>query len=141
MIRELSEIRLAIRLRIESDSDMDITSVFQDQEMGATTFDVSRLTYTRGSSSDPAEEKWLGVMGSIHPATPEMLQLLPEEERNETYIYIHTEFAFSTGVDNGDKFTSPDRIYWRNFVWRAVRVRDWSSFGFYEVLAVLMQEG
>ena len=119
---------------------MDVTSAFLDPEMGATTFDVSRLTYTRGSSSDPTEEKYQGEMGSIHPGTPEMLELLPEEERNETYIYIHTEFALSLGRDSGEKYTTPDRITWRDQVWRVVRVRDWSSFGFYEALAVLMQE-
>lgn len=120
---------------------MDVASAFLDPEMGATTFDVSRLTFTRSSGSDPAEEKFLGVMGSIHPGTPEMIDLLPEEERHETFIYIHTEFAISLGKDSGDKYTVPDRISWNNQVWKAVRIRDWSSFGFYEVLAVQMQEG
>jgi hypothetical protein len=120
---------------------MDITAAFQDPEMGGTTFDVSRLTYTRGSGSDPTEEKYLGQTGSIHPATPEMLELLPEEERVETYIYVHTEFILSLGEDKGDKYIAPDRILWGNKVWRVVRIKDWSIFGFCNALAVLMQEG
>jgi hypothetical protein len=120
---------------------MNMSSAFLDPEMGGTTFTVKRLTYTRGSGSDPVEDVHLGVMGSIHPGSPEMLQLLPEEERKETFIYIHSEFAFSTGKDNGTSYTTPDRVIWNGQTWRVVRIRDWiASYGFCDAWAVLMQE-
>ena len=53
-------------------------------------------------------------MGCIHPGTPEMLQLLPEEEKNETFIAIYTDYPLSTGIpeDVGVSFTAPDRVHW-----------------------------
>ena len=119
---------------------MNVNSAFLDQELGATAFDVKRITYYPNSSTSPSVVTSTGVMGSIHPAAPEMLELLPEEERNEEYIYIHTEFALQLGKFNGETTTAPDRIIWNEKTWRVVRIRDWSSFGFYEALAVRMQE-
>ena len=120
---------------------MNMTSAFLDPEMGMTTFAVRRLTYEFNSNSDPSEETFLGVLGSIHPAAPEQLELLPEEERHDDYIYVHTEFACQLGKDLRDKMVAPDRIIWNGAQWRVVRVKDWSVFGFYNVLAVRMQEG
>ena len=119
---------------------MNVNSAFLDQEMGATAFDVKRITYYPNSSTSPTIATSTGVMGSINPATPEMLELLPEEERSERYIYVHTEFALQLGKFNGETTIAPDRIVWGGETWRVVRIRDWSTFGFYEALAVRMQE-
>ena len=67
-----------------------------------------------------------------------MIQLLPEEERHETFIAIYTDFALSLGSDHGSTYTGPDRIYWNGETWRVVRVRDWAMFGYYQALAVKM---
>jgi len=37
-------------------------------------------------------------MGCIHPGTPEMIQLLPEEEKAEEFIAIYTDYPLSTGT-------------------------------------------
>ena len=81
-------------------------------------------------------------MGCIHPGTPEMIQLLPEEEREEQFIAIYTDYALSTGIpeSTGVSFTGPDRIHWKNQTWRVVYVRDWENFGYYQAYAVLMRE-
>ena len=81
--------------------------------------------------------------GCVHPGTPEMLKILPEEEQNETYIVIHTDFALSTGTPEAagaSSFSAPDRIRWNGRTWRTVRVRDWQEFGYSQALAVLMHE-
>jgi hypothetical protein len=79
-------------------------------------------------------------MGCIHPGTPEMIRLLPEEEREEQFIAIYTDYASSTGTpeSTGASFMGPDRIHWNNQTWRVVRVRDWQMFGYYQAYAVRM---
>ena len=120
---------------------MDVRTAFMDPEMGYTNFTVSRITYTRTASSPSSSTQTIAATGSIHPGTPEMIQLLPEEDRNEEFISIHTDFVLSLGKDNGSTYTAPDRITWDSRTWRVVRVRNWSMFGFVKALAVLLQEG
>ena len=119
---------------------MYIFSVLCDSELGCSTFIVERITYTR-SREGTTETRWTEqASGCIHPGTAEALKLLPEEERNETYIVIFTDYLLSTGTseDAGVSFTAPDRIHWNNQTWRVVKVRNWSAFGYVHAWAVLM---
>lgn len=122
---------------------MDISSAILDPELGCTAFTVERITYARTRSGTGIHSRTDQAQGCIHPGTPEMLQLLPEEEKKETYIVIYTDYALSTGTseDAGASFVGPDRIHWNNQTWRVVRVRDWQGFGYVQALAVLLQEG
>ena len=65
---------------------------------------------------------------------------LSEEEREEQFIAIYTDYALSTGTpeSTGASFMGPDRIHWNNQTWRVVRVRDWQMFGYYQAYAVRM---
>ena len=121
---------------------MDITSAIFDPELGCTAFTVERITYTRGRSGTTSRSTTAQAMGCIHPGTPEMIQLLPEEEREEQFIAIYTDYALSTGTPEGSgaSFTGPDRVHWGGRTWRVVRVRDWEMFGYYQAYAVLMRE-
>ena len=122
---------------------MDITSAVFDPGPGCTAFTVERITYTRGHSGTTSRSVTARAMGCIHPGTPEILQLLPEEEKNNQFIAIYTDYALSTGTPEGSgavSFTAPDRIHWNSQTWRVVRVRDWQMFGYYQAYAVLMQE-
>ena len=119
---------------------MDITSAIFDPELGMTAFTVTRPVYTRTPSGVTELSAVSSAMGTIHPAAEEELQLLPEEERNETYIVIHTDFALSLGEDSGKRYTGPDRVTWNGRDWRVVSVRDWSMFGFCKAIAVLLHE-
>ena len=113
---------------------MNITDAIFDPELGCTAFTVERITYTRSRTGTTSRTVTAQAMGCIHPGTPEMLQLLPEEEKAEEFIAIYTDCPLSTGVaeDAGAySFTGPDRIHWNNQTWRVVRVRDWQSFGYY----------
>ena len=70
-----------------------------------------------------------------------MLRLLPEENHREDFIAVYTDFALSTGEnDGGADYTVPDRILWNGETWRVVRVRSWAMFGYYQGLAVKMHE-
>ena len=121
---------------------MDITSAIFDSELGCSAFTVERITYTRSRSGTTFRSTTAQAMGCIHPGTPEMIQLLPEEEKNEQFIAIYTDYALSTGTPEGSgaSFTGPDRIHWGGQTWRVIRVRDWQMFGYYQAYAVLMQE-
>ncbi len=122
---------------------MDITSAIFDPELGCTAFTVERITYTRSRAGMASRSETARAMGCIHPGTPEALQPLPEEEKCDEFIEIYTDFALSTGTPEGIgavSFTGPDRIHWNGRIWRVVRVRDWSMFGYYRAYAVLMRE-
>ena len=121
---------------------MDISSTIFDPELGCTAFTVERITYTRGRTGTTSRSVTAQAMGCIHPGTPEMIQLLPEEEKNEQFIAIYTDYPLSTGTpeSTGASFIGPDRVYWGGQTWRVVRVRDWQMFGYYQAYAVLMRE-
>ena len=123
---------------------MDITSAVLDPELGCTAFTVERITYTRTRDGTVSCSTTDQALGCIHPGTPEMIRLLPEEEKAEQFIEIYTDYALSTGTPEGTgavSFTGPDRIRWNDQTWRVVRVRDWSMFGYCQAYAVLMREG
>ena len=61
---------------------MQVSDVLFDPELGCTAFTVERITYTRSRSGTTFRTVTAQAMGCIHPGTPEMLQLLPEEEKN-----------------------------------------------------------
>ena len=121
---------------------MDITSAVFDPELGCVAFIVERITYTRNREGTTSDVRTEQVSGCIHPGTAEMLKLLPEEDRHETFIVIYTDYALSTGTpEEGASFTASDRIHWNGQTWRVVKIRDWQGFGYCQALAVLMQEG
>ena len=119
---------------------MNITDAIFDPELGCTAFTVERITYTRSRSGTTSRSTTARAMGCIHPGTPEMIRLLPEEEREEQFIAIYTDYALSTGTpeSTGASFMGPDRIHWNNQTWRVVRVRGWQMFGYYQAYAVRM---
>ena len=121
---------------------MDITSAVFDAELGCTAFTVERITYTRTRAGTTSRSITAQALGCIHPGTSEMIQLLPEEEREEQFIAIYTDYALSTGTpeSTGASFIGPDRVHWGGQTWRVVRVRDWQMFGYYQAYAVLMRE-
>lgn len=122
---------------------MDISSAIFDPELGCTAFAVERITCTLSRSGTTSQSTTAQALGCIHPGTPEMLRLLPEEEQNEQFIEIFTDYALSTGIPENagvSSFTVPDRIHWNGRTWRVVRVRDWGIFGYYQAYAVLMSE-
>ncbi len=121
---------------------MDISSAVFDPELGCSAFTVERITYTRSRAGTTSRSVTAQAMGCIHPGTPEMLQLLPEEEKNNQFIAIYTDYALSTGTPEGvgASFIGPDRVRWNSQTWRVVRVRDWQMFGYYQAYAVLLQE-
>ena len=80
---------------------MDISSAIFDPELGCTAFTVERITYTRSRSGTTSRSSTAQALGCIHPGTPEMLQLLPEEEKTDEFIAIYTDYALSTGTPEG----------------------------------------
>ena len=83
---------------------MDILNAIMDPELGRSAFTVERLTYTRTAEETTSRSATYQAMGCVHPGTPEMIQLLPEEERHEEFITIYTDFALSLGSDHGSSY-------------------------------------
>ena len=120
---------------------IDLSAALTDPDLGFTAFTVQRTTYRRQNGSSVPSDQTLQASGCIHPGTPEMKQLLPEEERHEEFIAIYTDFALSLGENGGGvTYTVPDRILWNGETWRVVRVRNWAVFGYVQALAVRMHE-
>ena len=120
---------------------MTLDPALQDPELGYTAFTVQRTSYRRQNGESVPAVQTLPASGCIHPGTPEMLQLLPEEERHEEFIAVYTDFALSLGENQGGAtYSVPDRIVWNEKTWRVVRVRNWSMFGYYVGYAVKMHE-
>jgi len=120
---------------------MDLSSVLTDPDLGFTGFTVLRTHYVRQNGASVPSNETLLASGCVHPGTPETLQLLPEEERHEDYIVVYTSFPLSLGGNaGGAEYSAPDRILWNGETWRVVRIRDWSGFGYQQVMAVKMHE-
>ncbi len=120
---------------------MNVSDAIFDPELGYTGFTVQRTTYRRENGSSVPSNETYSAAGTIHPGTPEMIQLLPEEERHEEFIAIYTDFPLSLGEnDGGETYTTPDRITWQGKSWRVVKVCDWSAFNYYQCLAVRVTE-
>ena len=120
---------------------MDVAVALTDPDLGFTAFSVLRTSYRRQNGSSVPSNRTLPASGCIHPGTPEMVQLLPEEERAEEFIMIYTDFPLSTGGnDGGATYTAPDRILWNGETWRVVRVRSWAMFGYVQALAVRVRD-
>lgn len=119
----------------------DITSILLDPDLGAVPFTVTRTTYRRSRGTLTPTSQTLSAFGTIQPGTPEMLRLLPEEERKETFIEIHTSFRLCDGINpTGSTFQAADRIQYEGSAWRVVRVRDWAEFNYFHALAVKLGE-
>ena len=112
-----------------------------DPDLGFTAFSVQRITYRRQNGTSVPSVQTLPASGCIHPGTPEMVRLLPEEDRHEEFIVIYTDFALSLGEnDGGSEYTAPDRILWNRETWRVVKVRDWMIFGYVQGYAVRVHD-
>ena len=116
---------------------ISLTPALTDPDLGFTGFTVERTTYRRQNGASVPSVQTLPASGCIHPGTPEMVQLLPEEERAEEFIAVYTDFPLSLGENDGEvEYSVPDRILWNGETWRVVRVRDWSVFGYCQAFAV-----
>ena len=119
----------------------DITPALLDPELGFLHFTVRRLTYRLSQGTTTVTHTDHPAEGCIHPGTPEMTQLLPEEERHKDLIAIYTSFPLSLGSNpGGTAWTAADRILYAGNVWKLARLRDWSQFNYYQALAVLTDE-
>ena len=119
-----------------------LDSVITDEELGAVPFVVIRRTWRQSQGEkELIDETQYETVGTVHPASPEELQLLPEEYRSEQILIFHSPVPISLGGPLTETtFTAPDRILYRFRQYLAVSVRDWTAFGFCRALAVLQRE-
>ena len=118
----------------------DISSAVLDTELGAAQFTVRRPTYTvrQGITTETFHD--YPASGSIQPGTPEMMELLPEEESDKPFIAIYSTFNFSTGTNpGGTTFTGADRVLFRGHMWRVVKVIDWTNLGYCKGYGVMCE--
>ena len=119
----------------------DISHALPDPELGFVSYTVRRPTYRLSQGTTTVSHTDLPAEGCIHPGTPEMARLLPEEERHKDLIAIYTSFPLSMGNNpGGAAWTAADRIVYDGRVWKLARLRDWAHFGYYQGLAILTDE-
>ena len=97
---------------------MQVTDVLFDPDLGRSAFTVERLTYIRSAEGTSLQSQTFSAISCVHHGTSEMILLLTEEMRHETYIEVFTDFALSLGEDSGSAYTGPDRIHWNGEIWR-----------------------
>ena len=90
-----------------------LSIALMDPELGYQAFRVRRTSYRRKNGTSVPSVQVLPAAGCIHPGTPEMVQLLPEEDRHEEFIAVYTDFPLSLGDNGGEAtYSTPDRILW-----------------------------
>ena len=121
---------------------MEISSALLDPELGSVSFQVIRSACIARRGNTSRAQTTLSAAGCIHPGTPDMAELLPEEERHKTFIAVYTSFPLSLGENPGgvNAWTAADRIGYGGRLWKLVRLRDWSAFGYFQGLATLTDE-
>ena len=118
----------------------DILSAIRDPELGAAGFQVIRPMCTVSQGETTRTTQVFPAVGCIHPGTPDVLKLLPEEERHETLIAVYTAFPLSLGENSGGTaYTAADRIAWNGKTWKLVSLQDWPAFGCCRGTAVLTE--
>ena len=118
----------------------EIISALLDPELGSTAFQVVRPTVRVSQGTAERTTQVYFAAGCIHPGTPDMLKLLPEEECHETMIVVYTAFPLSLGENSGDTaYTAADRIAWNGKTWKLVSLQDWPAFGYRRGTAVLTE--
>ena len=116
---------------------MQINSILSDPELGGLSFSIVRKTWTAESGVPRLiglEE--LFAQGTVHPADPTRLDLLPEESRHAPIVLIHSTEPLSLGKQDGEIWTSPDEIHVGGLAFRVFQVRPWQAFGFWKAWAV-----
>ena len=110
---------------------------FDDPELGCSEFSIVRKTWTQDSGiPELVDLEEIFACGTIHPADPTRLDLLPEESRHDPIVLIHSTEPLSLGDQNGSTWTSPDEIHCGNGIYRVFQVRPWQAFGFWKGWAV-----
>ena len=116
---------------------MDIDQLLYDPDLDAVEFSIVRKTWTEESGVP----QLIGIdeiyaCGTIHPADPARLDLLPEENRHEPVFLIHSTEPLSLGEQCGSEWTSPDEIHFGDRTFRLFRMRPWQAYGFWKGWAV-----
>ena len=116
---------------------MNIDNILTDPELNGLSFSIVRKTWTTESGIPRMVDlEEIFAQGTIHPADPTRLDLLPEESRHEPIVLIHSTEPLSLGEQAGDTWTSPDEIHAGDRVYRVFQVRPWQAFGFWKGWAV-----
>ena len=116
---------------------MSFDPLLTDPEMGASSFSILRKTWAEEDGVPRLIDlEEIYAFGTLHPADPTRLDLLPEESRHDPIVLIHATEPLSLGEQHGNVWTAPDEIHWDDKVYRVFQVRPWQAFGFWKAWAV-----
>ena len=116
---------------------MNFDEILSDPDLGAETFSILRHTWTQecGVPRMTGVEE-IFAFGTVHPALPAQLELLPEEYRHEPVVLIHSTEPLSLGKQDGEVWIAPDEIRWEEKLYRVFQLRPWEVYGFWTGWAV-----
>lgn len=119
-----------------------LTDAITSEELGGAPFVILRSFFRQeGGEKALVHEDTYETFGTVHPAPPKELELLPEEYRSQQVLLIHSPVQLSLGLRlSATEFSTPDRILFHHQMYLVISVRDWSAFGFFRALAVLQKE-
>ena len=116
---------------------LNFDEILSDPDLGSGTFSILRRTWTQECGVPRMTDvEEIFAFGTVHPALPAQLELLPEEYRHEPVVLIHSTEPLSLGEEQGDSWTAPDEIRCGEAVYRVFQVRPWQAYGFWKAWAV-----
>ena len=116
---------------------MELKDLLSDPDLGAAQFSIVRKTWSHESGLPQLiDSEEIHAGGTVHPADPSRLDLLPEESRHKDIVLIHSTEPLSLGDQEGGVWVSPDEIHFDSKVYRVFQVRPWQAFGFWKGWAV-----
>lgn len=116
----------------------DLSDVVNDPDL-AESFTIMRSTATRFDDGDatPNSSTEIPAIGSVQSTPGNMLEMLPEGDRDRQSIVIYTATQLLLGADDGSgTIQLKDQIVWKGTAYSLVRAQDWSSYGYYFGMAV-----
>ena len=120
---------------------MDLSHVVKSKALGAVPFEIERTSYIhQGPQVAIDSSEQIAASGVIYPGNAQMIDQLPEEHKHDDFIVVFSDTKLSLGVKDGGRFTAPDRIRWNGEIWRVVRIRNWSMFGYHQGVAVRVRD-
>lgn len=111
----------------------DATGLLDDPEIGGgQTFTIIRTTVRRekGRAAESSTER-IEATGSVQPAGDNMLEQLPEGDREKADYIIRTKTPLQNGSSSGAATVLPDEIEYAGERYKTLKTREWQAWGMY----------
>ena len=111
----------------------DITDLLYDPEVGGNQpFDIKRTTtVNRKGRYSSSSTVTIHASGSVQPAGTNVLEQLPEGDRDKAVYIVRTRTAMQMGSPTDDGAVLSDEIIYRGDRYKILVVKEWQAWGMY----------